>query len=64
MSNLDLFNFVLLLLVTFVDLGCGRLNADISVSTMNAQLHRKVQCKFILANTIERGALALGALSG
>ena len=30
--NLDLFNFVHLLLMTFVDLGCGRLNADISVA--------------------------------
>ena len=63
MSNLDLFNFVLLLLVTFIDLGCGRLNADISVSIMNARLHRKVQHKFNLANTINRRALALGALS-
>ena len=31
MSNLDLFNFVHLLPVTLVDLGWGRLNADISV---------------------------------
>ena len=31
MSNLDLFNFVHLLPVTFVDLGGGWLNADISV---------------------------------
>ena len=64
MSNLDLFNFVLLLLVTFVDLGCGRLNADISLSIMNTRLHRKVQRKFILANTIKQGTLTLGALSG
>ena len=64
MSNLDLFNYVLLLLVTFVDLGCGRLNADISVSIMNVRLHRKAQRKFILTNTIERGTLALGTLSG
>ena len=62
MSNLDLFNFVLLILVTFVDLGCGRLNADISV--MNVRLHRKAQRKFIFTSTIERGTLVLGALSG
>ena len=31
MSNLDLFNFVHLLLVTLVDPGCGQLNTDISV---------------------------------
>ena len=31
MSNLNLFNFVHLLPVTLIDLGCGRLNADISI---------------------------------
>ena len=32
MSNLNLFNFVHLLPVTLVDLGCGRLNADTCIS--------------------------------
>ena len=31
--------------MTFLDLGCGQLNADISVSIKNARLHRKVQFK-------------------
>ena len=64
MSNLDLYNFVLLLLVTSIDLECGRVNADISVSIMNVRLHRKVQRQFSLINDIEQGMLALGVLSG
>ena len=54
-------NFVQVLPVTLVDLGCGRLNADISVGIiMNARLYRKVQRKFIVANITVWGALALG----